>query len=632
MTTTENSRADALTDAQRRTLQSALDLFVAMGHAPGSDHVRTLAGMLAKLSSLQPAPAPCVHADDPKSCYRVRCQLGGKCVDDDMSPRQPAAAPIDDEQRIEAMARAMNVATDGHDRYWTGYVRSATAALRALRKLHPAPSPADERAATAWQTGTPPTKAGDYDEYIVAVRRKAVPGRVFVFASNYANDYGKEELSDQDGSEYIADGWYTIGHDTSGEFDSLFMPMLEPGDEVIGWQSLPKWDDGATARAESASETGAEVSGECFIVIGHGESDIPEAKIVTRRDDLLDAVLGMIYSSPSDAPDDVRAEYAEALADEDEWAADTWSVSFEIGGIVVWHVGLHPFALPRSPAIAVEAPEELPHWFEMFLTNVCELPDRNSPEGEPDAIVATLDELRNCALNAIEQCVSYAAPQPAQADAPASKHAPHDDPFKSSIQGISALLEDMRDDCVARLNVGDADAMVAAAFIMLVRKLVDRAFTESAAQASYDGNHVENHCPECSQYESECECAQADARVGLTDEQIVHAFDLAGVAFPRDRGNVNRLIAAVRGIVATLPGQPEPRAEVTNPFRDLLAALIDIYDDERNNAPEDRCYVEGAWSEVLGEARALLAPLPDPAQVDAESPDWIKNALPPEGA
>ncbi|WP_264839790.1 hypothetical protein [Burkholderia cenocepacia] len=76
----------------------------------------------------------------------------------------------------------------------------------------------------------------------------------------------------------------------------------------------------------------------------------------------------------------------------------------------------------------------------------------------------------------------------------------------------------------------------------------------------------------------------------------------------------------------------EPRAEVTDPFRDLLAALIDIYDDERNNAPEDRCYVEGAWSEVLGEARALLAPLPDPAQVAAESPDWIKNALPPEGA
>lgn len=54
----ENSRADALTEVQRRTLQSALDLFVAMGHAPGSDHVRTLAGMLAKPSSSHPAAAP----------------------------------------------------------------------------------------------------------------------------------------------------------------------------------------------------------------------------------------------------------------------------------------------------------------------------------------------------------------------------------------------------------------------------------------------------------------------------------------------------------------------------------------------------------------------------------------------
>ena len=35
--------------------------------------------------------AACVHADNPKSCYRVRCQLGNKCVDDDMSPR--AASP-----------------------------------------------------------------------------------------------------------------------------------------------------------------------------------------------------------------------------------------------------------------------------------------------------------------------------------------------------------------------------------------------------------------------------------------------------------------------------------------------------------------------------------------------------------
>ncbi|WP_204372633.1 hypothetical protein, partial [Burkholderia multivorans] len=54
----QHSSADALTDAQRRTLQSALDLFVAMGHSPDSDHVRTLSAMLAAYRVQQPAAAP----------------------------------------------------------------------------------------------------------------------------------------------------------------------------------------------------------------------------------------------------------------------------------------------------------------------------------------------------------------------------------------------------------------------------------------------------------------------------------------------------------------------------------------------------------------------------------------------
>ena len=41
-------------------------------------------------------------------------------------------------------------------------------------------------------------------------------------------------------------------------------------------------------------------------------------------------------------------------------------------------------------------------------------------------------------------------------------------------------------------------------------------------------------------------------------------------------------------------------------WRDVCAALIDIYDDAMNNAPEHRCYVESAWEETLDEARALL--------------------------
>jgi len=35
-------------------------------------------------------------------------------------------------------------------------------------------------------------------------------------------------------------------------------------------------------------------------------------------------------------------------------------------------------------------------WFDAFFQRVCELPDRNSPENEPNAIVATREELRLC--------------------------------------------------------------------------------------------------------------------------------------------------------------------------------------------------------------------------------------------
>ncbi|MEY8173999.1 Lar family restriction alleviation protein [Burkholderia multivorans] len=101
--------------------------------------------------------------------------------------------------------------------------------------------------------------------------------------------------------------------------------------------------------ATSANETGAEGATEQFIVIGHGESDIPEAKIVARRADVLDAVLSMIYGGP--CPDDaMRAEYASMLGD---WDGDHWNVTFEIGGIDVWRVGLS-----RSPAMAAAAPAD----------------------------------------------------------------------------------------------------------------------------------------------------------------------------------------------------------------------------------------------------------------------------------
>lgn len=43
----------------------------------------------------------------------------------------PAKVGGDERDVVERIARAMNIATDGHDRYWSGYVKSAEAAYRA---------------------------------------------------------------------------------------------------------------------------------------------------------------------------------------------------------------------------------------------------------------------------------------------------------------------------------------------------------------------------------------------------------------------------------------------------------------------------------------------------------------------
>ena len=42
---------------------------------------------IAKRALAQPEQEPCIHVNNPKGCYRVRCQLGNKCVNDDMSFR-----------------------------------------------------------------------------------------------------------------------------------------------------------------------------------------------------------------------------------------------------------------------------------------------------------------------------------------------------------------------------------------------------------------------------------------------------------------------------------------------------------------------------------------------------------------
>jgi hypothetical protein len=89
-----------------------------------------------------------------------------------------------------------------------------------------------------WKTGTPPTLNNDYDFYIVAVRRDHDPESVWVFPAAYANNYD-DDLQDQDGIAFIANGWFDIGHDRYGH--DLFTPTLDKGDEVVGWQPMPKY-------------------------------------------------------------------------------------------------------------------------------------------------------------------------------------------------------------------------------------------------------------------------------------------------------------------------------------------------------------------------------------------------------
>jgi hypothetical protein len=94
-----------------------------------------------------------------------------------------------------------------------------------------------------WRKGDPILLPNQCRHFIVAVRRATLPEKVFVTSAYYANQYTDDELRDRNGDEYIADGWYTIGHDMSGEYSDLYMPLLNPGDEVVGWQEFPQWSE-----------------------------------------------------------------------------------------------------------------------------------------------------------------------------------------------------------------------------------------------------------------------------------------------------------------------------------------------------------------------------------------------------
>lgn len=73
-------------------------------------------------------------------------------------------------------------------------------------------------------------------------------------------------------------------------------------------------------------------SGPDYLVTAWGETDLPEAMIVHSLDDAKQAVLTLMWDSPSDAPDDERDGIFESINQTDEWP---WKMNFEIGGVEI---------------------------------------------------------------------------------------------------------------------------------------------------------------------------------------------------------------------------------------------------------------------------------------------------------
>jgi hypothetical protein len=98
----------------------------------------------------------------------------------------------------------------------------------------------------------PTMKPGNMKEFIVAVYR-AHSGKVYTFAATYLNGYGlnyescpKGNASPYEVCEGCEDGCPTTGwFSQTGDEDegSTFHAMnMKDGDQLMGWQELPKWN------------------------------------------------------------------------------------------------------------------------------------------------------------------------------------------------------------------------------------------------------------------------------------------------------------------------------------------------------------------------------------------------------
>lgn len=131
----------------------------------------------------------------------------------------------------------------------------------------------------------------------------------------------------------------------------------------------------------------------------------------------------------------------------------------------------------------------------------------------------------------------------------------------------------------------------------------------AAPVAEYDGNHVQNHCPECNEHEAECSCAQAVAADGDSAQRVadgLEACDWSGVSIGNKaiiKHAISLLRATVSPATATYPHiEPEPRTA------DEPAFVVDEKGRFKSASPAT-ADERAAFVEKLRELGADISPL-----------------------
>lgn len=116
-------------------------------------------------------------------------------------------------------------------------------------------------------TGTPDVPKGHARTFIVAVRRP--DGNVYVFPACYLNalpvehDDNDRMVETEDDPFDFATGWHSERDHSYGE--TAYFPMLDEGsgDQLVGWQPLPKWTEESSAWPVCELCRTAHAPGEC---------------------------------------------------------------------------------------------------------------------------------------------------------------------------------------------------------------------------------------------------------------------------------------------------------------------------------------------------------------------------------